>query len=90
MNNRSIKKWEEGEKCSFDDCKGHLKIAYPDFSCTCFINAPCNRCTSSFYQCNECGFSELDESEYSITMEKEKSERLLNLLKKRMGRFLII
>lgn len=50
--------WEEGNKCPNLDCTGHIVIDYPDGGCSCHINAPCSRCTSSFLVCDTCGEKE--------------------------------
>jgi len=45
---------EEGGKCLRKRCKGRIRLAYPDDSCTCFIVAPCSRCLSSYFECDTC------------------------------------
>lgn len=62
MTNRT---WEEGNKCPNADCSGHIVIDYPDGGCSCHINPPCSRCTSSFLVCDTCGEQEPeDETTY--------------------------
>jgi len=49
---------EEGAPCLCRGCRGKMRIYYPDdrlgAGCTCFIAAPCGRCTNSAFECDTC------------------------------------
>ncbi|GAN55220.1 hypothetical protein Tasa_041_015 [Tanticharoenia sakaeratensis NBRC 103193] len=53
-----MSEWEEGENCPCSGCGGTVVISYPKGGCSCHINAPCGRCTSSFLVCDACGEQE--------------------------------
>ena len=58
--------WEEGNKCPHTDCPGHIIIDYPDGGCSCHLNAPCSRCTSSFLVCDTCHEQEPEDSSHDL------------------------
>jgi hypothetical protein len=55
---RAVSVPEEGSPCLCRGCPGKMRIYYPDDrqggSCTCFLAAPCGRCTNSALECDEC------------------------------------
>ncbi len=51
---------EEGDCCGVPGCTGEMVLAYPDGGCSCHINPPCSRCTSSYLACSVCHWTEED------------------------------
>lgn len=54
---------EEGDTCHRDGCQGVLELAYDESlgGCSCFIDPPCSRCTSSYVSCPVCHWREEEE-----------------------------
>jgi hypothetical protein len=48
--------WEDGERCPYSDCGGHLRHE-PDGDCACHVLAPCSACVPGRFRCDGCGIN---------------------------------
>ena len=53
--------YEEDEVCNRDGCEGIISLGEKE-GCTCFLgNHPCSACCEPLEECDECGWTALDE-----------------------------
>lgn len=67
---------EEGETCNAYGCQGKLVLKIKN--CTCFISAPCPKCTDSVPECDKCGRECRVDQDCDHSLVFHRSSKILN------------
>lgn len=53
---------EPSQRCNRNNCTGIIQSDYKfEGGCSCHIDPPCAKCTSSYFFCPDCGWEDLDD-----------------------------